>query len=113
LEYGEGLCLEFDEFNQLLVILMSNNVDKFGGCFENKVGGVVVERVCCFGVVGNDIASCLRRLLVRGGLGELFDEERTKIGNVLVSLGFGFPFVDGSIRGTGMFYGIFDECKMK
>ena len=104
--------MEFDEFIQFLVVLMSNGVDEFGGCFENKVGGIVIERVSGFGVVGNAIASCLRCLLAHGGLGELFDEKRTKFGKGLVGLGFGFPFADGSIEGTGIFYGSFHECKM-
>ena len=45
LEGSEGLCVEFDEFIQFLVILMSYGIDKFSGCFENKVCGLINERI--------------------------------------------------------------------
>ena len=36
-------------------------------------------------------------------LGELFYDEWAKLGESLVALGFGFPFLDGGIEGAGVF----------
>ena len=44
-------------------------------------------------------------------LGELSYNKWTKLGESLVALGFGFPFLDGGVKGAGAFDSGFEECK--
>ena len=67
----------------------------------------------CDGVhmICNAIAGGLGGEFACGGLGELFYDEWAKLGESLVALGFGFPFLDGGVKGASAFDSGFEECK--
>lgn len=104
--------MEFDELAQLLVTLDGNSVAKFGSCFEDKVSGVNIEMVSSFGVVSNAETNNLGHLFACVGFETLFDEERAKLWEGLVVLGFGFSFMDVGIKDTGALHDSFDEHKV-
>ena len=111
LKCSQGLCLEFDEFIQFLVILGADGVDKFCSGFKDEIGHVIGERCGSVHVICDAIAGSLGGEFACGGLRELFYNEWAKFGESLVSLGFGFPFLDGGVEGAKAFDSGFEECK--
>lgn len=57
MEGDECLRLELDEFIQLLIVLIGNCIDTFGSYLKNKIGCVIIERVCSLDVVSNDVTN--------------------------------------------------------
>ena len=111
LECGHGLCLEFDEVVQFLVILSADGVDKFCSDFEDEIGSVIDERCDGVHVIRKAITGSLSGDFACGSFGELFHNEWAEVGESLVTLGFCFPFSDGWVEGACAFYNSLEESK--
>ena len=111
LECSQGLHLEFDEVIEFFVVLGTDGIDKFCSGCQDKIGGVVGERCGCVHMIFDAIAGGLASEFASVVLGELSYDEWAKLGESLVALGFGFPFLDGGVESTGAFDSSFEECE--
>ena len=90
----------------------TDGIDKFCSGFKDKIGHVIGERCSSVHVICDAIAGSLGGEFACGGLRELLYNEWAKFGESLVTLRFGFPFLDGGVKGAGAFDGGFEERKV-
>ena len=111
LESGQCLRLEFDEVVEFSVVLRTYGIDEFCSGLENKVGRVSSERSDSIDVVSDAVACRLRGEFARGSFREFLHDERAKFVKCLITLGFGFPFSDGGVKGACTFYSGLEKCE--